>query len=88
MPSELSDFSKKTYVERRKIETDRFFEGIKRQHDPRNDGDYDLDWIMNNAVEFSKQWKECVCKNCEKFKECGFNLVTKCDKFSEEKNNS
>lgn len=85
VPSQKSEFEKKTYVERRKIETDRFFEGIRRQHDPRNDGNYDLEWVNNNAAEFSRKWKECVCKSCINFKECGFNLVTKCDRFSEEK---
>jgi hypothetical protein len=88
MSSQLSDFEKKTYVERRKIETDRFDEGMRRQHDPRNDGDYDLDWVIRNAADFNRQWKNCICKNCKNVKECGFKLATDCAHFVEEKNNS
>ena len=83
-----SDFAKKVYVERRKIETDRYFEGIKRQHDPRNDENYDMDWIIKNAVEFARVWRECLCRTCINFKDCGHALAKNCEKFSEEKNNS
>jgi hypothetical protein len=86
--SPSSEFENKIHVERRKIETDRYFEGIKRQHDPRDDEYYDLDWIIKNAVEFSRKWRESCCRTCVLVKECGYNLETKCEKYSEEKNNS
>jgi hypothetical protein len=88
MSPQGSEFQKKTYVERRKIEVDRFFEGIHRQHDPRDDGNYDLDWIIKNAADFSIRWRNSLCKGCLKVKECGFNLLTECNNFCEDKNKS
>ena len=88
MSPESSEFKKKTFVELRKIETDRFFEGIKRQHDPRNDENYDLEWILKNGADFRKKWESSLCKTCEKARDCGWNLVTECNNFSEDKNKS
>ena len=88
MQSETSEFEKKIYVEHRKIETDRFDEGIRRQHDPRNDGDYDLDWIIKNAVEFANKWRNCFCRTCVKVKDCGFKLAIDCNYFEKDENKS
>ena len=83
MSSNDQAFRKKVYAQFRKIETDRYFEGIKRCHDPRNDENYDLEWVHKNAIEFDKKWSESLCKNCKNFKECGFNLAKECNGFIE-----
>ena len=85
MTAEDQEFRKRVYAQFRKIETDRYFEGIKRKHDPRDDENYDLEWVKKNAEEFDKLWKESACKTCQNFKECGFKLVKSCERFDEGK---
>ena len=63
----------------KKIETDRFDEGIRRGHDPRLDEDYDLAWTQSKkAIEFAKEWDESLCKSCRNACICGFKTAKKC----------
>jgi hypothetical protein len=76
--SNFDDFALMMFVQKRKIETDRYDEGIKIGHDPRKDSDYDLNWALKKAQEFRSKWKKCCCRSCTKAKECGFKLAEKC----------
>lgn len=84
------DSTLRIFVQIRKIETDRYDEGKKRGHDPREDGDYDLEWISandwKNAKDFAESWDSCLCRTCRKAKECGFKLAKTCP-FHWPKNN-
>lgn len=79
--SNFEDFSLMMFVQRRKIETDRYYEGLKVGHDPREDSDYDLNWILRDAQKFRKDWRSCLCKACNKAEKCGFKLAKQCPSF-------
>ena len=44
--SDHDDCELRLYVQIRKIEIDRYDEGKRRGHDPRDDGNYDLEWVQ------------------------------------------
>jgi len=76
------EFIKKTFVEVRKIETDRWFEGIRINRDPREVSNFDLEWVLKNAPQFAEQWSVSLCRNCNKWQECGHKLVPECKDHS------
>lgn len=83
-PSEQeSEFDRKNYIQIRRIETDRWFEGIRIKKDPREDSYYDLEWVLKEAEWFCKQWEICQCKKCRKWKDCGYKLEMECINFKE-----
>lgn len=74
-----TEFEKKIYAEIRKIETDRFDEGLRIRRDPREDRDYDLEWALsNNPAIFQENWAKSLCKSCINWKECGFKCASDC----------
>lgn len=78
MPEE-SEIERKLYAQKRKIETDRFDEGMRIGHDPREDGDYDLEWVCSQkSVVFSKEWEKSQCRTCHKAKDCGYKVAQCC----------
>lgn len=72
------NFALMMFVQKRKIETDRYDEGVKIGHDPRKDSDYDLNWALKKAREFRSKWRICRCRTCTEAKECGFKLAEEC----------
>jgi hypothetical protein len=84
MHSHKSEFEKKSYVEVKTIEIDRFDEGVRLNKDPRDDGDYDLAWVLKNAVRFNNMWEKCLCRTCIKCEECGIKLTIECKDYLKE----
>lgn len=76
--SDYNDFALMMYVQKRKIETDRYDEGTRIGHDPREDNDYDLSWTTKSARGFRLKWEKCLCRSCAKARECGFKLAKEC----------
>jgi hypothetical protein len=66
-------------VEIKKIEIDKWDEGVRRHNDPGND--FVLEWVERNAKQFRYQWDISVCKCCEKCYACGYNLLSACDGY-------
>lgn len=65
-----------------KIEIDKWYEGCKVHHDPGQA--FVLDWIQRNAKWFRNAWDESICKECEKWKECGWKVKKECENFEKE----
>ena len=61
----------------RKIEIDKWIEGVKRNGDPGNS--YVMEWILLNAKEYREKWDISLCKVCGKCEECGYNILSACD---------
>jgi len=74
-------FKKFMETQRHKIDIDKWCEGIKINNDPGID--YVFNWINHNAIIFKKGWEESVCKNCYKWNDCGFKLLTDCENYAE-----
>lgn len=81
-PCVSDNFERKMIAEIKKIETDRFDEGIKIGHDPRDDEDYDTKWIIIHSKEFAIKWDASLCKTCTCAKICGFKTTTKCKYYT------
>lgn len=75
-------FEDRIFSEIRKIETDRYDEGVRIGHDPRSDYDYDTKWIEIHGKEFDINWNLSLCKSCTCSRICGFKTATKCNYFS------
>lgn len=73
------DLSLFLQTEIKKIEIDKWIEGIKRHNDPGNE--FVLDWVSANAKEFREHWDNSKCKCCLKCCECGYNVVSACDGY-------
>jgi hypothetical protein len=77
---EKSELQRKLEVEIRKLELDRYLEGIRVCHDPRDDG-YDLKWVEANSDWFREKWEISACRTCAKYKECGLELKKDCERY-------
>lgn len=67
------------YVQRRRIEHDKWCEGISLQRDPGTE--YVMEWIRNYAGTFRMAWNNSLCRACRRFTECGLDVLTSCDRF-------
>lgn len=72
-------FIKFLEIERRKIDEDKFFAGIRTSSDPGEE--YIVDWIKRNAKMFRCEWEESCCKHCKHWKVCGHRILKKCTDF-------
>ena len=71
-------------AEIRKIEIDKWDEGVRRKNDP---GDaFVMDWIKNNGPKFRKLWDNSKCKTCMNSDECGYKVEQICYRYEEDKN--
>jgi len=66
-------------AQRKKIEIEKWFEGIRRKSDPGND--YVFWWIQNYAEWFRNAWKMSSCCECVEVRKCGYNVKKECEKF-------
>lgn len=66
----------------RKIEEDKWFEGIRIQSDPGKK--FVIEWIMKRALWFRTAWDQSLCKDCCRASSCGHNLRSHCDEFRRE----
>jgi len=74
-----SDFNKS---EVKKIEIDKWDEGIRRRNDPGES--FVIDWIKNNSVKFRQLWDVSLCRSCKLSKECGFKVEQICYHYEKE----
>lgn len=68
-------------TEIKKIEIDKWIEGMKTSADPGNE--FVLDWIERNAQCFRRAWDISKCKDCTQCEDCGYNLLSACNNFIE-----
>ena len=70
---------KKLSVEIRRIELDRWYEGVRVRHDPREDG-YDERWISEHCDEWRERWEKSKCRTCRRAvqEKCSLDLREEC----------
>ena len=61
----------------KKIEIDKWDEGMRRHSDPGNE--YVLEWVEKNAPWFRESWNNSCCRDCVNCIDCGYNIRTECD---------
>jgi len=64
----------------KKIDIDKWYEGVKTHHDPHSDN-YEYEWINHNAVTYRDQWFNSLCSRCEYWEDCGWVATNTCSKF-------
>ena len=80
IPLSEIEFKKKAHAEIRKLETDRFDEGLRIKKDPRIDKNYDLERALGeNPKIFHENWLKSLCKTCENWRDCGFKCASDCN---------
>lgn len=61
-----------------KIEVDKWCRGVDTHQDP---GEvYVINWVYNNAEKFRNDWNSSVCPNCSNYDDCGYLVLSSCDK--------
>jgi ferredoxin len=68
-------------VQIKKIQMDKWCEGVKVKRDPGRD--YILDWIQRNGYNFRIGWEASACKTCHHWHECGHKLAINCEFYQE-----
>lgn len=63
----------------RRIEIDKWIEGVHRKCDPGSD--YVFRWIGKYANDFRTQWERSQCKACSNWYDCGHAVRTMCPDF-------
>ncbi len=63
----------------RRIEIDKWIEGVNRECDPGSD--YVFRWIGKHANDFRTQWESSQCKACSSWYDCGHSVRTVCPDF-------
>ncbi len=67
------------YVQRRRIEHDKWCEGCGIQRDPGSE--YVMEWIRKYAGTFRIAWNNSLCCRCRQYHECGLWVATECRRF-------
>lgn len=70
-------------VQIRRIEEDKWFEGIRLKRDPGSG--YVLNWILSRALWFRNTWEQSLCKKCVNWHCCGHQIRQNCRHFKPEK---
>ncbi len=65
---------------RKRIEYEKWIEGIRIKRDPGVDFIYS--WIQLNAAHFRKLWEESQCKICKSWEVCGYEVTKSCNNFN------
>ena len=72
-------FRKFIESERKKIDEDKYFQGILIKRDP---GEvYIAEWIDKNAKKWREEWEKSKCQHCLHWKLCGYHIKTECNDF-------
>lgn len=66
------------FVQRRRIEHDKWCEGIRLQRDPGSP--YVYNWIENYAATYRDAWNNSLCHMCKNYRECGLLVLLECNK--------
>jgi len=66
------------FVQRRRIEHDKWCEGIRIERDPGTE--YVMNWIQNYACNFRLAWNNSLCCQCSHYRECGLNVLKECNR--------
>ena len=74
--------SKFMYVQIKKIDIDKWNEGIRLQRDP--GPSFVLEWISKNAEWFRGAWNQSLCQNCQHWRNCGHLVRSRCDFYRQE----
>jgi len=79
------ELHKKLSLEIRQIELDRWFEGVRIQHDPREDG-FDEKWVNEHCDEFRERWERSQCRTCRRAssEKCSLDLREECVDYQNE----
>jgi len=72
-------FCKFLQVEMKKIDEDKYFQGIRIQCDPGQE--YIVDWINRNAKKWREEWESSCCQHCQHWLECGHQVKKDCVNF-------
>jgi hypothetical protein len=67
------------YVQRRRIEHDKWCKGCGIKKDPGSA--YVMDWIATYAGRFRMAWNQSKCSGCKNYKECGLLVLPKCERY-------
>lgn len=83
MVKDLDNYEKFKKIQIERIEKEKWIEGEATSSDL---GDlFIMDWIYNNAKMFRDQWNNSLCKNCLNCFICGYNVISACDIYQEDK---
>jgi len=72
-------FVKFLETEMKKIDEDKFFEGLRISADPGQS--FIVDWINRNAKNWREEWESSCCQHCVFWKVCGHRVLQKCKEF-------
>ena len=72
-------FCKFLQVETKKIDEDKWYEGLRRNNDPGQD--FIIDWINRNAKNWRDEWENSKCQHCKHWKICGHEVRRECKDF-------
>jgi len=67
------------HCEIKKIEIDKWCEGIRIHSDPGND--YVLYWVEVSASSFRDDWEDSLCKSCDNKESCGWQVKSRCNNY-------
>ncbi|MCB0281658.1 MAG: hypothetical protein H6627_07100 [Calditrichae bacterium] len=67
-------------AQRKKIEIEKWNEGIRRKADPGTD--FVIWWILNHGASFRNAWHNSLCKNCSLNSVCGHEVKIICNKYN------
>jgi hypothetical protein len=67
------------HVQKRKIEVDKWCEGVGRGCDPGRT--YVAEWITSHAEWFRVAWQKSLCRFCGKWQHCGYRVCRQCGSF-------
>lgn len=68
------------FVQKHRIEHDKWCEGIRIQNDPGKE--YIMDWIEKYAGNFRWAWNQSLCSNCQKYQQCGLLVRQQCEAYN------
>jgi hypothetical protein len=60
----------------KKIDIDKWYEGLRLNRDPSSD--YINDWVEKNAKKYREEWFKSACVTCPQWEKCGWKAVEQC----------
>ena len=72
-------FSKFLQTEMKKIDEDKYLEGLRSHNNPGID--FILDWIDCNAENWRIEWESSDCQHCLHWRVCGHKAIKECKDF-------
>ncbi len=72
------------HVQRRRIEHDKWCEGIRLSRDPGKE--FIHRWIQSYAGTFRDAWNHSLCHGCKHYRQCGLLVLRECDDYESYRN--